>query len=403
MSAQNPGISALEMLTPLEAIDAVGEDLARRRIERDRDPVAMTRALGGLEDQVDRRLARRRGSARSRPRRRRAVERPRSVQQLLQPVVDLDADSQPAEKDIRAAGTTMNSWRSIELSACAPPLITFIIGTGSVVASSPPRQRKSGRLRPQPPLWPRRARRRGSRSRRAVPCSASRRARSARGPVLVLVAWTSSPRTASRDLAVRVARRRCETPLPFQRSPPSRSSTASCTPVDAPDGTIARPSAPARAHLDLDGRIPAGVEDLAGADLGDSAHSVLLGPVEVARPARQAEARSNSLPSPRRAPRQPPRAPRKRCAARRSSSSGSTSSRRATFTAAKRTSPSSSPRRLLLELAQLVGEIGERAGEIRVLEADGLARAAGSCARRGAPAALPRRHERCPRAPLARV
>ena len=28
----------------------------------------------------------------------------------------------------------MNSCRSIELDACAPPLITFIIGTGNVVA-----------------------------------------------------------------------------------------------------------------------------------------------------------------------------------------------------------------------------------------------------------------------------
>ena len=36
----------------------------------------------------------------------------------------------------------------------------------------------------------------------------------------------------------------CETPLPAHAPPPSRSSTASCTPVDAPDGTIARPSAP---------------------------------------------------------------------------------------------------------------------------------------------------------------
>ena len=37
----------------------------------------------------------------------------------------------------------MNSCRSIELSACAPPLITFSIGTGSVVAR--PRRRGSGR------------------------------------------------------------------------------------------------------------------------------------------------------------------------------------------------------------------------------------------------------------------
>ena len=37
----------------------------------------------------------------------------------------------------------MNSCRSIEFAACTPPLITFIIGTGNVVASSPPRWRKS--------------------------------------------------------------------------------------------------------------------------------------------------------------------------------------------------------------------------------------------------------------------
>ena len=36
----------------------------------------------------------------------------------------------------------MNSCRSIELSAWTPPLITFIIGTGSVAASSAPRYRK---------------------------------------------------------------------------------------------------------------------------------------------------------------------------------------------------------------------------------------------------------------------
>ncbi len=35
-----------------------------------------------------------------------------------------------------------------------------------------------------------------------------------------------------------------ETPLPIQASPPSRSSTASNAPVDAPEGTMARPRAP---------------------------------------------------------------------------------------------------------------------------------------------------------------
>ena len=39
-----------------------------------------------------------------------------------------------------------------------------------------------------------------------------------------------------------------ETPFRARRSPPSRSSTASCSPVEAPDGTAARPSAPDRAR-----------------------------------------------------------------------------------------------------------------------------------------------------------
>ena len=35
-------------------------------------------------------------------------------------------------------GMIMNSWKSIGLSACAPPLMMFIIGTGSVRAEVPP-------------------------------------------------------------------------------------------------------------------------------------------------------------------------------------------------------------------------------------------------------------------------
>ena len=44
-----------------------------------------------------------------------------------------------AANDDAPTGTTMNSWKSTELSACAPPLSTFIIGTGSTRADSPPR------------------------------------------------------------------------------------------------------------------------------------------------------------------------------------------------------------------------------------------------------------------------
>ena len=65
------------------------------------------------------------------------------------------------------------------------------------------------------------------------------------------------------------------TPLPIHCSPPSRSSVASNSPVEAPDGTAARPQAPgAQAELDLDGRVAAAVEDLAGVEVLDLAHDV---------------------------------------------------------------------------------------------------------------------------------
>ena len=45
---------------------------------------------------------------------------------------------------------------------------------------------------------------------------------------------------------------------------PSRSSTASNAPVDAPEGTIARPNDAVVEHdLDLDGRVAARIQDLA--------------------------------------------------------------------------------------------------------------------------------------------
>ena len=45
----------------------------------------------------------------------------------------------PSEKLGAPTGTIMNSWKSTLLSACAPPLSTFIIGTGRTWAASPPR------------------------------------------------------------------------------------------------------------------------------------------------------------------------------------------------------------------------------------------------------------------------
>ena len=135
----------------------------------------------------------------------------------------------------------MNSWKSIGLSACAPPLMMFIIGTGRTRrrgAAEVAVERQARRPRRRP--WRRRARRRGSRWRRAGPCWACRRARSARWSTRPgrwrrspTSASAISPLTASTALA-RPCRRSCVLS-------PSRSSTASCAPVEAPDGTAARP------------------------------------------------------------------------------------------------------------------------------------------------------------------
>ena len=44
----------------------------------------------------------------------------------------------------KPTGMIMNSWKSMGASECAPPLMTFIIGTGSTLAFGPPRYLKSG-------------------------------------------------------------------------------------------------------------------------------------------------------------------------------------------------------------------------------------------------------------------
>jgi hypothetical protein len=135
----------------------------------------------------------------------------------------------------------MNSWRSIEFAACAPPLITFSIGTGSVAAASPPRWRYSG----------------SPASAAAAFATASEAPRIAFAPSRPLFgvpsrsisvrstpAWSpasipATARSTSMMFATAVA-----TPLPPQAEPPSRNSIASWTPVEAPEGTAARPKAP---------------------------------------------------------------------------------------------------------------------------------------------------------------
>src|SRR5215207_2181947 len=92
---------------PLEGVDAVlADQLRHRRIERDRDPLAM----------------------------------PRSSSSFFSVWKTSIAILRPSEKVSAPPGTIMNSWRSSELRACAPPLITFSIGTGSTCAAVPPIQ-----------------------------------------------------------------------------------------------------------------------------------------------------------------------------------------------------------------------------------------------------------------------
>ena len=147
-----------------------------------------------------------------------------------------------SEKDSAPAGTSMNSWKSSEFWACAPPLITFSIGTGSTCAFVPPIQRYSGTSAsaaaafatasetPRMAFAPRRAF-------VSVPSSSIMAASSAR------CSRASSPRMRSAISPFTWATAR-PTPFPAHASPPSRSSTASCSPVEAPEGTAAAPNAP---------------------------------------------------------------------------------------------------------------------------------------------------------------
>ena len=119
---------------------------------------------------------------------------------------------------------------------------TLIIGSGSRGGSFAARSRHRGTPRPaaaaiaqatdaaSTALAP-------SRSSADVP-SRARRSSS-------MLSWSpaSAPRSASAISSFTCATADC-VPLPAKRSAPSRSSCASCVPTDAPEGTIASPSAP---------------------------------------------------------------------------------------------------------------------------------------------------------------
>ena len=65
---------------------------------------------------------------------------PALLEHALEGVEDLGAPAQGlARSSARRSGMIMNSWKSTLLSACAPPLRMFIIGTGRTLALAPPR------------------------------------------------------------------------------------------------------------------------------------------------------------------------------------------------------------------------------------------------------------------------
>ncbi len=68
-----------------------------------------------------------------------AVDRPRSPITFFSTWYVSVPQRRASEKLGAPTGMIMNSCRSIELSACTPPLTTFIIGTGSTWALGPPR------------------------------------------------------------------------------------------------------------------------------------------------------------------------------------------------------------------------------------------------------------------------
>ena len=142
------------------------------------------------------------------------------------------------------SGATMNSWKSSELGACTPPLSTLKCGTGREAVTP------SGLIHCHSGVLAEAA---------SARASAIELPTVALAPSLLLLAvpsrsimaWSASaseaqgrPQSRSR-ISVLTEVTAPRTPLPSYRSgSPSRRSTASREPVEAPDGTPARASVP---------------------------------------------------------------------------------------------------------------------------------------------------------------
>src|SRR2546423_1466839 len=133
-------------------------------------------------------------------------------------------------------------------SSCAPPLRMFIIGTGSRCAFGPPRYRK--RLSPVESAAARATARETPRI--AFAPSSDLSGVPSRSSIFWSIAgWSvASKPTISGKIRSAMLSTAFSTPLPWYRSrSPSRSSTASKAPVDAPDGTAARAIVPSSSPI----------------------------------------------------------------------------------------------------------------------------------------------------------
>ena len=281
----------------------------------------------------------------------------------------------------------MNSCRSSEFCACAPPLTTFIIGTGRTCASTPPIQRYSGTPASRGAGLRRRERDAEDRV-RAEPRLVLRPVELDQRRVERALVLRVEAGDRVRDLVVDVAHR-LEHALAAVRT---RVAVAQLDGLELPRRRARRHGRAAdRARLeldvDLDGRVAARVEDLPRADAARSTDALTRTPPWRGRssdPAPRAPARQTT--SPRR-----PRAlgaldaldeaPRHRAQrelgidvqAPRDVDRGEEHVAELLEDVRMRLRLRRGLARLrerLLQLAQLVVEIGQRARRVRILEAD---------------------------------
>jgi len=142
-SARKSAISGGDSVRPpSHRVSPVAEEFGRRAIEREHD-VAAGR-VAGLFDRAHDEFERVPGRGEVGREAALVADRGRKagVMSPFLRVWKISAPQRRASAKLGApTGITMNSWKSILLSAWTPPLTMFIIGTGSITASSPPTER----------------------------------------------------------------------------------------------------------------------------------------------------------------------------------------------------------------------------------------------------------------------